>query len=414
MSTKKSFLKARKNLICGVIAMSMLGASTSMLLTGCGNSIDLTNHLDYYFYESSLYDGHIRMRVQVDYSAVCDEYASVLDEKDINNTELTAVLDNANVTAVKDGEEIETTTDTTEDADEYEHNISSVHIENLSETDTVSITVSWDKDEESLEEIKAFEEKSGLHFDTSDKTVKVKVADALKKEELEVKKTTGIDIINEIIKPNNLVYSEGIRNGAIFVGIGPFSHEIGGFEILHQSGSEIEIKSDGHTIEEVSIEFSQKSRLCEGDEVKVFIEETNLEEYGLFIQGGEMTYTVTKSEGVDAETAKGHTGEVEQRCMMKISENASDYENVSIDSIYHIETKNSEENCIVAIFKYDSTLYDIQNRYKYFEMEDAYLAGEYMSCCDTSISYLTYNSAENLKKDVDYFNDRNYIVTKIS
>ena len=415
MSTKKSFVKTRKNLICGVIAMSMLGASASMLMTGCGSSIDLTNHLDYYFYESSLYDGHIRMDVKVDYSEVGDEYASVLNEKDTHRTELTAVLDNANVTAVTDGKKTETTTVATENPEEGVHTISTARLEDLSETDTVSITVSWDKDEKSLEEIKAFEEKSGLHFDTSDKTVKVKVADALKKEELEVKKTAGVDIINEIIKPNNLVYSEGIKNGSISVGIGPFSQEVSGFEILHQSGSEIEIKSKGLTIGEVSIEFSEKSRLSEGDEVKISIEETNLEEYGIFIKGGEMTYTVTKGEGVDAETAKGHTGEVEQRCRMKISENASDYDNVSIDSIYCIESKNADENYIVAIFKYDSTLYNIENRYKCFEMEDVYLVGgEYINCCDTSISYLSYNSAESLKKDTDYFNDSNYIVTKIS
>lgn len=187
MSTKKSFVKTRKNLICGLIAMSMLGASASMLMTGCGNSIDLTNHLDYHIFANNLYDGEIEMQVKVDYDDIEEKYASTEETYD-NHFYLDEVVNYSYLVATKEGEETEL--DSAEDSGGNENLSNSVYVDNLSKDDTVVITVSWKRGESLIKSAEELEEKSGLRFDTSDKTIKIKVADVLEEQALEVKEAT--------------------------------------------------------------------------------------------------------------------------------------------------------------------------------------------------------------------------------
>ena len=313
---------------------------------------DISKNLTVVFDSKTQYDGSLSGSITLNREAAKKE----VDNEDIDDMVLTGVVDRLLYYANLEYK--------TKDGWSSGKSQNSVHFDNLSGNDEISVEITWPDDEESKEGIAREEKAGGITIDKSPKTIKVKLADYVKAYEIELKKANEVNVL-DYIKENDLIISVPADNG-ITVGIDSFKTEIGGYIFENGSFNDKSVRvynKKGELFSTVFFEFSDTKDLKEGDTVTLDYSKDNhsADESGLLLKGEPVGYTVVTPEPISAESAKDNLDSVKGYFTdnaSNLDDDAEKDDNIEINAVYFSENKkDAAYNKLVVVYKNKSQNY---------------------------------------------------------
>ena len=290
------------------------------------------------------------------------------------------------------------------------------------------VKLTWDKDEDSIKEIKRAEKAAGISFDTTDTTVEIKISDELEKDKLKLEKAEDVDILDYIVQ-NNLAGTKGIKEGALSFGIKGFEYEVGNYKLAFKPNDygvgTIHALEKDETLEDYTSnlgELTIKSKdsyydLSTGDTVDIQIFPQHLSGTNIFIKGASKTFDIKANTPIDTETAKSNIDSIKAAFNEKIKDNSS-VSNPVVANIYLFQKKNDSaiyENYIMVVFScdYEGWFGDATKQYVEYAFTDAYMDGNELmySISETGASR---SKLETLEKNSYNLNNSDYTKVKIS
>ena len=451
--TKKAIMFSSIGAGVVVITLIVLFAFVLPML----NRVKVQDFIKVDFSDSMLYEGHASAEFSIDSLDIYDKYLSdgkSAEEKldkyknaddigsflsnlgsdlsdDLSGSSgIYTILKNCDVSVeVKGDSNNAEETETTEEVETYvpETNTSAT-VKNLKSDDVVVVKLTWDKDEDSIKEIKRAEKAAGISFDTTDTTVEIKISDELEKDKLKLEKAEDVDILDYIAE-NNLAGTKGIKEGALSFRIKGFEYEVGDYKlafnpndygvgVIHALEKDETLEDYTSDLGELPIKIKDSYYyLSTGDTVDIQIFPQHLSGTNIFIKGASKTFDIKANEPIDTETAKSNIDSIKAAFNEKIKSYSS-VSNPVVANIYLLQKKNDSaiyENVIMVVFSYDYEGWsgDVTKKYVEFAFTDAYMDGNELmySSSETGASS---SKLESLEKNSYSLNDSDYTKVKIS
>lgn len=451
--TKKAILFSSIGAGVVVITLIVLFAFVLPML----NRVKVQEFVKVDFDEDMLYEGHASATFSIDSLDIYDKYLSdgkSAEEKldkyknaddigsllsnlgsdlsdDLSGSSgIYTILQNCDVSVeVKGDSNNAEETETTEEVETYvpETNTSAT-VKNLKSDDVVVVKLTWDKDEDSIKEIKRAEKAAGISFDTTDTTVEIKISDELEKDQLTLEKAEDVDIL-EYIAENNLGVTQGIKDGDLSFKIKDFEYEVGDYKLVFVPGGYYSIgyvraidkdeTYEDSTSSYGSVELlsdNSTSNLSTGDVVTVSTDEQHITGTNIFIKGASKTFDIKANTPIDTETAKSNIDSIKAAFNENIKDNSS-VSNPVVTNIYLLQKKSGSvgcENMIVVVFNcdYKGWFGDSTKKYVEFILTDAYIDGDKLMYSDSGTGS-SNTKLNNLEDNGYYLNDSDYTKVKI-
>ena len=362
--TKRRIIIAAASVVAvGLIIFLIFG----VIIPAAIPKTDVSKNLTVVFDSKTQFDGSLSGNITLNREAVMKE----VDNDELDELVLTGVVDRLLYYADLEYK--------TKDGWSSGKSRNSVHFDNLSSTDEITVEVTWPDDEESKEGIAREEKASGITIDKSPKKIKVKLADYVKAYGIELKKANEVNVL-DYIKDNDLIISVPTDDG-ITVGIDSFKAEIGGSIFENGSFNDKSVRvynKKGELFATVFFEFSDTKDLEEGDTVTLDYSKDNhsADESGLLLKGEPVEYTVVDPEPISADSAKDHLDSVKgyfTENAAALDDDAEKDDKIEINAVYYSENKKDESyNKLVVVYKNNS-----QNYYKTAELSrDGFFSGD--------------------------------------
>ena len=449
--TKKAILFSSIGAGVVVITLIVLFAFVLPML----NRVKVQEFIKVDFNDDMLYEGHASAEFSIDSTYIYDKYLSdgkSAEEKldkyknlgDISSLlsdfgsdlsdELTSsgiytILQNCDVSVeVKGASDNTEETETTEEVETYvpETNTSAT-VKNLKSDDVVVVKLTWDKDEDSIKEIKRAEKAAGISFDTTDATVEIKISDELEKDKLKLEKAEDVDILDYIVQ-NNLACTKGLQEGSLSFRIKGFEYEVGDYKLAFKPddygiGTLYALEKDetleDHTSELGALAIRSEGSyyyLSTGDTVDIQILPQHLSDTNILIKGASKTFDIKANTPIDTETAKSNIDSIKAAFNENIKDNSS-VSNPVVTNIYLLQKKSGSvgcENMIVVVFNcdYKGWFGDSTKKYVEFILTDAYIDGDKLMYSDSGTGS-SNTKLNNLEDNGYYLNDSDYTKVKI-
>lgn len=357
-------------------------------------------------YKSSLSGG--------DYSSMLNSLQSQFGAKAIG---LNTILDNCKINAYIKGDE-NATEETTEDEGIGSSSGSSMNtkLNKLSSKDVIVVELIWDKDQESQRDVERAEKAMGINFDKSDKTVELSVSNELKKDDLTLKETQKVDVLDYIEK-NKLTTTKGFKDGELSFSISDFEFDAGDYKIVYNRSDsyDIHIKKGDDYVGYIDVKIKKKGSdkyssynlddLSAGDGVTIALNRDYIEGTNLVIATQEKDFTVTPNTPITLVEAMSNTEAIKKAVTEYVEKNSSTLKNPSVVNAYLItpvDGSNSNWENKILVFvqgKYDGWFSSYDKYFMTYEVTDAYINNgnleyEYISSGsgDKELNNLTKNN----------------------
>ncbi|MGN0558083.1 MAG: zinc ribbon domain-containing protein [Acutalibacteraceae bacterium] len=323
-----------------------------------------------------------------DYSDMLNSLQSQLGGKAVG---LSTILDNCKINAYIKGDE-NATEETTEDEGIGSSSGSSnkTYLEKLSSKDVIVVELIWDKDQESQRDVERAEKAMGVNFDKTDKTVELSVSNELKKDDLTLKETQKVDVLDYIEK-NKLTTTKGFKDGELAFSISDFEFDAGDYKIVYNRSDsyDIQIKKGDEYVGYIDVKLMEKgsedyssynvNKLSANDVVTVSLNRDYIEGTNLVIATQEKDFTVTPNTPITLEEAKSNTEAIKKAVTEYIEKNSSTLKNPSVVNAYLITpvdaSKSNWENKILVFVqgKYEGWFSSYDKYFMTYDVSDAYI-----------------------------------------
>ena len=348
--------KTKRKIIISAAAVAAVGLLLflifGIIIPAAVPKTDISKNLTVVFDSKTQYDGSLSGDISLNRDAAMKE----VKDEGLDELVLTGVVDRLLYYANLEYK--------TADGESSGKSRNSVHFDNLSSTDEISVEITWPDDQESKEGIAREEKASGITVDKSPKTIKVKLADYIKAYEIELKKANEVNVL-DYIKENDLIISVPTEDGTT-VGIDSFKAEIGGYVFENGSIYDTSVRvynKKGELNSTVFFEFSDTKDLKDGDTVTLNYSANNhsADKGGLLLKGGPVEYTVVTPELLTADSAKSHADAVKTYFTENASAIDSDAEKndkIEISAVYFsANKKDATFNKLVVVYENKSKGY---------------------------------------------------------
>ncbi|MCI6616372.1 MAG: zinc ribbon domain-containing protein [Ruminococcus sp.] len=448
--TKKAILFSSIGAGVVVITLIVLFAFVLPML----NRVKVSEFVKVDFDKDMLYEGHASATFTIDSLDIYDKYLSdgkSVEEKldkyknvddigsllsnlgsdlsdDLSGSSgVYTILQNCDISVEVKGVSEETEeTETTEEVETYipETN-TSVTVKNLKTDDVVVVKLTWDKDEDSIKEVKRAEKAAGISFDTTDTTVEIKISDELEKDKLKLEKVQNVDILDYIAE-NNLAGTKGIKEGDLSFCIKDFEHEVGDYKLVFVSADYgiggLYAPNKDETLEHNAVypnglyfkSDDPTSSLSTGDKVTVSVTAQHFPDTNIFIKESSKTFDIKANEPLDTVTAKNNIDKIKAVVKENIDE-----DNLATVNAYLLSRKNNNanyENMVVVVYSFDGENYSGKTKKKYdtISFRDTYMDGDTFVYGSINRSFWSDESLKDAEKYSSDLNDNNYTKVKIS
>lgn len=433
-----------------VIALIVLFAFVLPML----NRVKVQEFIKVDFNEDMLYEGHASATFSIDGTEIYDKYLSdgksakeKLDKynniddigsllsaygsslsDELSNSGISTILENCDVwVEVKGASEKTEETETTEEYDSKYDTHTSSTVSNLKGDEVVVVKLIWDKDEDSIKEIKRAEKVAGISFDTTDTTVEIKISDELEKDKLTLEKIQEVDILDYIAE-NNLAGTKGIKEGDLSFCINGFEYEVGDHKLVFEPSTYYGIGNvyalekdetlDDYTSSYGSVELlsdNSISSLSTGDNVTLNVESHHFPGTNIFITESSKTFEIKANEPIDTVTAKNNIDKIKAVAQNKLT----DEDNLAIVNVYLLNKKNDDanfENVVVVVYSFDRTdfLGRTEKKYNSLYLCDAYMDGDDLACSSVDTGWINSSSLKDVEEYSSFLNSSDYTKVKIS
>lgn len=432
-----------------VIALIVLFAFVLPMM----NRVKVQEFIKVDFNEDMLYEGHASATFSIDGTEIYDKYLSdgksakeKLDKynniddigsllsaygsslsDELSNSGISTILENCDVwVEVKGASEKTEETETTEEYDSKYDTHTSSTISNLKGDEAVVVKLIWDKDEDSIKEIKRAEKVAGISFDTTDTTVEIKISDELEKDKLTLEKIQEVDILDYIAE-NNLAETKGIKDGDLSFCIKDFEYEVGEYKLAFVSADYgiggLYAPNKDETFEHNAVYpnglyFSSDdstSSLSTGDNVTLNVESHHFPGTNIFITESSKTFEIKANEPIDTVTAKNNIDKIKAVAQNKLNNE----DNLAILNVYLLNKKNNNANCenvVVVVYSFDRTdfLGETEKKYNTLYLYDAYMDGDGFACSSVDTGWINSSSLKDVEEYSSYLNSSDYTKVKIS
>lgn len=417
------------------------------------NRVKVQEFIKVDFNEDMLYEGHASATFSIDGTEIYDKYLSdgksakeKLDKynniddigsllsaygsslsDELSNSGISTILENCDVwVEVKGASEKTEETETTEEYDSKYDTHTSSTVSNLKGDEVVVVKLIWDKDEDSIKEIKRAEKVAGISFDTTDTTVEIKISDELEKDKLTLEKIQEVDILDYIAE-NNLAGTKGIKDGDLSFCIKDFEYEVGEYKLAFVSADYgiggLYAPNKDETFEHNAVYpnglyFSSDdstSSLSTGDNVTLNVESHHFPGTNIFITESSKTFEIKANEPIDTVTAKNNIDKIKAVAQNKLT----DEDNLAILNVYLLNKKNNNANCenvVVVVYSFDRTdfLGETEKKYNTLYLCDAYMDGDDLACSSVDTGWINSSSLKDVEECSSFLNNSDYTKVKIS
>lgn len=448
--TKKAIMFSSIGAGVVVITLIVLFAFVLPML----NRVKVQEFVKVDFDEDMLYEGHASATFSIDSLDIYDKYLSdgkSAEEKldkyknaddigsllsnlgsdlsdDLSGSSgIYTILQNCDVSVeVKGDSNNAEETETTEEVETYvpETNTSAT-VKNLKSDDVVVVKLTWDKDEDSIKEIKRAEKAAGISFDTTDTTVEIKISDELEKDKLKLEKVQNVDILDYIAE-NNLAGTKGIKDGDLSFCIKDFEYEVGDYKLVFVSADYgiggLYAPNKDETFEHNAVYpnglyFSSDdstSSLSTGDNVTLNVVSHHFHGTNIFITESSKTFDIKANEPIDTVAAKNNIDKIKAVAQ----KNLNDEDNLAIVNVYLLNKKNNienHENVVVVVYSFDRTdfLGETEKKYNTLYLYDAYMDGDDFACSSVDTGWINSSSLKEVEEYSSYLNSKDYTKVKI-
>lgn len=309
--------------------------------------------------DDMVYDGSISGEIELEPSLLEEEYPEIFKKNPSASSILDDIFYDATVTYTLSG------------SGESDYGYKYVYFSDAGKDDILTVTIEWPKSEYALFEIREYENKLGAEIDKSTKTIEFKISDLVSEQELTVKETTELNILDYIKENNIIMVRPSSYDDELYASLKPFTAEIGGYTVVNDSyyNTGLSVYDGDDYITTVYMEFDNEFDFKEGDTITLSYYDYNsdAEANGFVLTGEDVTYTVVAPEMLSLDSAKKNTEAIKNFFL----ENASDYEGyiedgdqLVINEIYYITDKEDSDYSKIIIFLNNKT----QNYYNYVEL----------------------------------------------
>ena len=450
--TKKAIMFSSIGAGVVVITLIVLFAFVLPML----NRVKVQEFVKVDFSDSMLYEGHASAEFSIDSLDIYDKYLSdgkSAEEKldkyknaddigsflsnlgsdlsdDLSGSSgIYTILQNCDVSVeVKGASEKTEETETTEEVETYvpETNTSAT-VKNLKSDDVVVVKLTWDKDEDSIKEIKRAEKAAGISFDTTDTTVEIKISDELEKDKLKLEKAEDVDILDYIAE-NNLAGTKGIKDGDLSFCIKDSEYEVGDYKLVFVPGDYYSIGyvrtiDKDETLEDSTSSYGSVDLTSEdsidylstGDKVTINVEAQHISGTNIFIKESSKTFDIKANEPIDTVAAKNNIDKIKAVAQ----KNLNDEDNLAIVNVYLLSKKNynaNYKNEVIVVYSFDRENYSgkIEKKYNTFSYYNAYMDGDTFAYGSSEKDWWLDDSLKDAEKYGSDLNDDNYTKVKIS
>ena len=450
--TKKAIMFSSIGAGVVVITLIVLFAFVLPML----NRVKVQEFVKVDFSDSMLYEGHASAEFSIDSLDIYDKYLSdgkSAEEKldkyknaddigsflsnlgsdlsdDLSGSSgIYTILKNCDVSVeVKGDSNNAEETETTEEVETYvpETNTSAT-VKNLKSDDVVVVKLTWDKDEDSIKEIKRAEKAAGISFDTTDTTVEIKISDELEKDKLKLEKAEDVDILDYIAE-NNLAGTKGIKDGDLSFCIKDSEYEVGDYKLVFVPGDYYSIGyvrtiDKDETLEDSTSSYGSVDLTSEdsidylstGDKVTINVEAQHISGTNIFIKESSKTFDIKANEPIDTVAAKNNIDKIKAVAQ----KNLNDEDNLAIVNVYLLSKKNynaNYKNEVIVVYSFDRENYSgkIEKKYNTFSYYNAYMDGDTFAYGSSEKDWWLDDSLKDAEKYGSDLNDDNYTKVKIS
>lgn len=353
-----------------------------------------------------------------DYSDLLNSLQSQLGGKAVG---LSTILDNCKINAYIKGDE-NATEETTEDEGIGSSIVSSnkTYLEKLSSKDVIVVELIWDKDQESQRDVERAEKSMGVNFDKTDKTVELSVSDELKKDDLTLKETQKVDILDYIEK-NKLTKTKGFKDGDLSFSISDFEFDAGDYKIVYSRSDsyDIRVKKGDDYVGYIDVKIKKKGSdkyssynlddLSAADVVTIVLDKDYIEGTNLVIATQEKEFTITPNTPITLDEAKSNAEAIKKTVAEYVENNSSTLKNPTVVNAYLITpvdaSKSNWQNKILVYVqgKYEGWFSSYDKYYITYEVSDAYIS-------NGNLEY-DYLSSGNGNKELTELIKYNYYLT---
>lgn len=305
-----------------------------------------------------------------------------------------------------------------------------VSVKNLGSDDVIVVTLTWDKDQDSLREMDRYENKLNVHFDRSDKQFEIKVKDELAKDDLTLEQATEVDLL-KYIADNNLTYVANFKDGDLTFSVLDFEYKTGDYVFKYDADDYYDtvkvFDNSGNDIGDVSMEYTKDddygygrklSHLSNGDVVSVDLSTNHIDDTNIMFISTTQDFTVTANTPITVDEAKANTEQIKTAVTDYIKNSSITLKNPQIQSIYMVTPKAGSdedwENKIVVVVKgeYDGWFSTYKEYFMSYYITDAFIYNDKLQYSD--ISYGTGDrKLADLEKYDSYISKNDYSRTKI-
>lgn len=306
-----------------------------------------------------------------------------------------------------------------------------VSVTNLGSDDVIVVTLTWDKDQDSLREMDRYENKLNVRFDRSDKQFEIKVKDELAKDDLALEQATEVDLL-KYIADNDLTYIANFKDGDLTFSVLNFEYKTDDYvfkydadnyydtvKVLDNSGNDIGYVSMEYTKGDDDYGYGRKlSHLSNGDVVSVDLSTNHIEDTNIVFVSTTQDFTVTANTPITVDEAKANTEQIKTAVTDYINNSSKTLKNPQIQSIYMVTPKAGSnkdwENKIVVVAKgeYEGWFSSYKEYYISYYITDAFIYNDKLQYSD--ISYGTGDKKlADLEKYDSYISNNDYSRTKI-
>ena len=356
-----------------------------------------------YDYDSGfIYDGNIAGEISVDTEKIRADYPNILNNDDKEYI-LDEILLNMTVNYEEKGNK-----------DNTDYGLGYAYFEGLKKNSVLTVTTSWDSLLYSRQEIQDYAGKElGVKLICKDIRKEMRVVDAAKESDVEIKAVTKLDILS-YLKNNDLIAAKQDDQKKYRIGIQPFNATIGDVTVSNESFGNLVEVSRGDS-EMTIVAFDLPDEVKAGDNVKIQYSDFNIfaEGGGLELTGEPFYYTVVVPDELNADTAKKNVTAIKTYVtenVDKLFKDAKNVEKITVSNVYYVTGKTSADPAYLVVTYQNDKLKDygtlVMTAKGYFSDGKLVYEGEASKGSEGK----TIADAE---KACTYLDTKNYNVTKL-
>ena len=398
MSKKAKMAIIFSSIGAGVLAIVLV--LLFVLIIPRANKIDLQDYIKVEFDEKNQYEGHASAIVSIDYEDIVDKY----EKNSSIYYKVYDIIKHCKISAqiIKADNSTPDSIAAAQNDISYYDAATSCKVYNISSNDTIEVTLSWDKGEDALKEIKRDEKSAKISFDKSDKTFNISVEKELEKDLITLNEAVDVDLFG-YIEDNNLFKTVGTKN-KLSLKLSDFSFEQGGYTFTCSEdnyGKLVITDSDNKEVGYTYINYYlEPEKVKPGENIEISIYNENISDTNIFFNETKKNIVIPDYVPVTADNAKGNLDILKK----KFKELTSYYKNVQIIDIYFLEGTKSDskyENGICFTYSYKASFGD----------STYYNSITFLNCYydNDELKYETYDSGWSSSKKAEMEKDNKWL-----